>query len=278
MLVSIFGAAGFIGTALDAELRRRGLKVALPSRSTPLDRPPKGGWGTVVWAAGLTADFRRRPHDTVSAHVGDLNHLLSGGGVDRLVYLSSTRVYQRMESAREADAVLVQTGNPFDLYNLSKLAGESLCLSCGLEGVAVARLSNIVGPNEVGRETFLGAICREAKGGQIKLQSALTSEKDYLWIDDAVRVLSELVCSNFYGIMNVAAGKNTTHQEWMEALCSFSGASYRVLPGASVESFPRIDTSLMNMEFGSPAIDPLCRVRQMFAPLSLETSLLKERK
>lgn len=263
MRISIFGGAGFIGTALQAELIQRGVLPELQSRSMPMDRPPAGGWGTVVWAAGLTADFRRRPHDTISAHVGDLNILLRGGGVERLVYLSSTRVYQRMRSASETDAVLVQTSNPSDLYNMSKLAGESLSLSCGLEEVAIARLSNIVGPNEVRRETFLGAICREAMTGRITLQSALTSAKDYLWIDDAARVIAELVRGTFRGVMNVAAGKNTTHQEWIDALCRSSGAGYQVLPGAPEETFPIIDTRRMFIEYGGPTIDPLSGVRQM---------------
>lgn len=265
MRISIFGGAGFIGTALNAELLRRGLRPELQSRGTPLDRPPAGGWGTVVWAAGLTADFRRRPHDTISAHVGDLNILLQGGGVDRLVYLSSTRVYQRMESASETDAVLVQPSNPPDLYNLSKLAGESISLSSGLEAVAVARLSNIVGPHEIRRETFLGAICREAKTGQITLQSALTSAKDYLWIDDAARVVAELVRGNFCGIMNVAAGRNTPHQQWLDSLCRSSGAGYQIVPNAPEETFPTIDTRRMIMEYGGPTVDPLSGVSQMLA-------------
>jgi nucleoside-diphosphate-sugar epimerase len=265
MRVSIVGAGGFIGTALVATLRKDGLDPLTPDRTRLQEGPPPGGWGTLVWAAGLTADFRRRPHDTVAAHVGDLNALLRRGAVDRLVYLSSTRVYQRSTRAKETDALPVLPTDPSDLYNLSKLLGESLCLSCEVPQVMIARLSNIVGPGEVARETFLGAICREAGRGEIRLQSAGSSAKDYLWIDDATRILAAMTQDQACGIVNVAAGRQITHLHWTEAVCAETGAEYCILPDAVETTFPAIDTSAMVKLYGPPVVDPLDRVAELFA-------------
>ncbi len=265
MRISVVGAYGFIGSALVAELRKHGLDPMTPDRSSLMDGPPHKGWGTLVWAAGLTADYRRRPHDTVAAHAGDLNDLLRLGGVDRLVYLSSTRVYQRNRLAKEDDEVFVLPTDPADLYNLSKLMGESLSLSCGIPQVAIARLSNIVGRGEIKRETFLGAICREARNGEVCLQSKASSAKDYLWIDDAVRVLAEMSRSDTIGIVNVASGRQTTHFEWAKAICAEKGAILSFQPNAVETIFPPIDTRRMVDLFGPPTVEPLTKVQSLFA-------------
>jgi nucleoside-diphosphate-sugar epimerase len=264
MRISIFGSRGFIGTALVTKLREEGVTPVTPDRSQVHLGPPAGGWGTVVWAAGLTADFRRRPHDTVAAHVGDLNSLLRNGGVERLVYLSSTRVYQRSDHAEALGALPVMPTDPSDLYNLSKLMGESLSLSCGLEQVLIARLSNIVGPGEASRETFLGAICREAMRGEIRLQSAGASAKDYLWIDDATRVLAAMARDEKCGIVNVASGRQITNVEWAKAISEETGAKWRILPDAVETVFPAIDVSNMVSTYGPAQVDPLVRVDEFF--------------
>lgn len=264
MRISIFGSKGFIGTALVARLREEGLDPDTPDRTRVLAGPPAHGWGTIVWAAGLTADFRSRPHDTIAAHVGDLNALLRQGGVERLVYLSSTRVYQRSAHSGEQGALPVMPTDPSDLYNLSKLTGESLSLSCGVPQVLIARLSNIVGPGEARRETFLGAICREAMQGEIRLQSAGESAKDYLWIDDAVRVLASVARDDTCGIMNVASGRQITNLEWAKVICDETGANLRIRPDAVETTFPAIDVRNMISIYGPARVDPLSRVREFF--------------
>lgn len=264
MKVSIAGASGFIGSSLVSELKEAGINPLIIKRNDLQSKPPSGGWGTLIWAAGLTADFRSRPFDTISAHVSDLNNLLRLGKVNRLVYLSSTRVYQRNSNTDERNSIAVLPTDPSDIYNLSKLLGESLSLSSGIAEVAIARLSNIVGPGEIARKTFLGSICRDAKKGKINLQSAASSTKDYLWIDDAARILSALALDNFCGIMNVASGRQTTHCEWAESICNETGATLSVSPKAAEISFPKIENSMMLNRYGAPKTVPLSQIKQLF--------------
>jgi len=264
MQVSIAGANGFIGSRLVSKLQEAGINPLIIKREDLLGEPTSDGWGTLIWAAGLTADFRSRPFDTISAHVSDLNNLLRLGKVSRLVYLSSTRVYQRNSNTDELNDITVLPVDPSDIYNLSKLLGESLSLSSGIPEVAIARLSNIIGPGEITRETFLGSICRDAKNGHIDLQSAAHSTKDYLWIDDATRIISTLALDDFCGIINVASGRQTSHYEWAESICKETGATLSVTPNATEISFPRIETGTMLNRYGPPSTEPLSQIKQLF--------------
>lgn len=268
MRISVAGGQGFIGRALVACLRASSqAEVIVPDRSALAAGPPQGGWGLLVWAAGLTADFRQRPFDTVAAHVGDLAGVLGRGGVDGLLYFSSTRVYIRSPRAAEEVALPVISCDPSDLYNLSKLAGEALCLSSGLAKVKIARLSNVVGPNEGVRRTFLGAICQEARAGRITLQSSARSVKDYLWIDDAARVLAAMATDDSKGIFNVAGGRQIAHYEWATALAKQTGAALVMPEGLPATTFPAIDVTRMSARYGPARIDPLERVSNMLSVL-----------
>jgi nucleoside-diphosphate-sugar epimerase len=267
MKVTVVGNAGFIGGALARKLRATGCDMYLPSRADLADGAPKGGWGMLVWAAGLTASFRQRPFDTVRAHVSDLATLLAGRLPDGVVYLSSTRVYMRASGTLETAAVPSYSADPSDLYNISKLMGESLCLNSGLDRVKIARLSNIIGPNEGARDTFLGALCREAKQGRILVQTDPASQKDYLWIEDAANYLAAMTTGDESGVFNVARGVQTSHQEWADAIARASGVAVSYLPSAPPGGFPAIDTRHLVQNYGPPDIDPLDRITEILHPL-----------
>jgi nucleoside-diphosphate-sugar epimerase len=258
---TLLGGNGFIGRALSAELARRGVEVHCPPRDS-LD-PPPGGFGTLVWCIGLTADFRTRPHDTATAHVGLLAQVLARGTYDRVVFLSSTRVYSGATSTAEETALTVRPADPSDLYNVTKLAGEALVLTANPEAGVVVRLSNIVGPGEVARATFLGAISRQALAGRIELETACSTEKDYLWIGDAARGLADIATSGKARIYNLAHGQQIAHSQWAGALAHETGCAIAVRPNAPDAGFPPIDTARMRIEFGFVPSNPLDNAGQI---------------
>ena len=147
MRYTILGGRGFIGTRLATHLRSLGHEVWVPERDDPaMFSAPLG---RVFYCIGLTADFRQRLLDTVDAHVCLLNRVLRSGNFDSLLYLSSTRVYAGAGSTHEGANLVVSPLLPGDLYNLSKLMGESVCLASG--GPAkVVRLSNVYGAKRHG--------------------------------------------------------------------------------------------------------------------------------
>ncbi len=235
---TVLGGAGFVGSHLVAHLRAQGHRCEVPARgdATVFTRP----LGHVVYAIGLTSDFRTRPLDTVEAHVCVLRELLARGQFDSLTYLSSTRVYAGGQDTTEEAALRVNPNDPSDLYNLSKLMGESLCLHGGRRPVKVARLSNIVGVRD-SADSFLEQLLREGlAAGKVELQTALASRKDYLHIDDAVALLARIALSPEEGIFNVAAGTGTSNAQIAQALAEQAKIQVSVSPTAAEWDFPDI--------------------------------------
>lgn len=246
--ITVLGAGGFIGQHLVAHLQRVGHAYFAPSRGDPavFSRP----LGHVVYAIGLTADFRRRPLDTVEAHVCFLRRLIQDARFTSLTYLSSTRVYAGVGHASESARLQVNPNDAGDLYNLSKLMGESLCLHGGHAGMKVARLSNIVGlrPDlDIFIDQLLDEGCRT---GHVHLHTALSSCKDYLFIDDAVDLLTRIAVAPDTGIFNVASGEGVANQQVVDALQRYMGFGSTVAPQAPVWDFTSIDTTKTQARFG----------------------------
>jgi nucleoside-diphosphate-sugar epimerase len=251
-LTTVLGGRGFIGGHLVRYLRSLGCACYVPEKGDPevFERP----LGHVIYSAGLTADFRHRPLDTVEAHVCLLQRLVRSSNFDSLTYLSSTRVYTGVTDTRESAALRANPNDPGDLYNLSKLMGESLCLHCGrAENMKVARLSNIVGlrPDP---DIFIDQLLEEGdRTGRVVLRTALESKKDYLFIDDAIDLICRIALSDDAGIYNVASGEGVTNGEIARALEQQMGFEVSVALGAPVWDFTSIDVSKAKSRFGFSA-------------------------
>lgn len=245
---TVLGASGVIGRHLVAHLRSAGEAVYAPARDDPgiYERP----LGHVIYAIGLTADFRQRPFDTVQAHVGVLAEVLQRADFSSLLYLSSTRVYAHASLGREDALLPVRPQDPSDLYNLSKLMGESLCLHGGRPGVRVARLSNVVGGDDADSDNFVPSLVREARRGRIVLRTAPLSAKDYIHIDDVVDLLPRIATEGREQVYNVASGTQTSHAQWLELLRTQTGCIVETMPDAPAVRFAPVDISRIRSEFG----------------------------
>lgn len=248
-MFTVLGASGYVGRHLVAHLRSCGYAVWAPARGDAeiFSRP----LGHVFYCVGLTADFRTRPFDTVEAHISFLAEVLQRTHFDSLLYLSSTRVYLGCSSTQEDVFLTVNPAEPSYLYNLSKLAGESLCHNSGRSRVRVVRLSNVVGPDmEAANGNFIAMLLSEARKGHIFLQSAMESTKDYIHIDDVVRGLLLIVLNGCVGVYNLASGNNITNREWMDWMEQHEKCSFSVEMNAPQQSFPLIEMGRMKLEFG----------------------------
>ena len=250
---TILGAGGFIGAAIGDFLRRIGHEVHPIHRDgvAPLldgGRPA----GHVIYCIGLTGDFRTRPLDTADAHVGLVGRILARVPLDSFLYLSSTRIYARAEVAREEVPIAVLPGMPSDLYNVTKLAGEALCLSDPRPTIRAARLSNVYGA-AMGTDSFLGQVLAEGRAtGQVTLRQSLLSAKDYVALDDVVRILVAIAERGAARLYNVASGVNITHDALAVALTRRLGWRIAAADGVTAVRFPRIDIQRATIEFGAP--------------------------
>jgi nucleoside-diphosphate-sugar epimerase len=250
---TVLGASGFVGSHLARHLRARGHEVFAPARGTAL--PEARRLGHVIYAVGLTGDFRRRPFDTMEAHVGVLAETLRSIQFDSFLYLSSTRLYGGARHGGEDAVFQVDPATPGDLYNLSKLAGEALCHACERPRVRVARLSNVYAP-AIREDTdaaagFLPSVIADALRGELSLATDLGSSKDYIRVDDVCRALERIALSGTQRCYNVAAGRNTTNREIADSLRGITGCRVIVEPGAPLTVFPKVDTSRLAARFAA---------------------------
>ena len=245
MSFTVLGGSGFIGSALVKGLAAQRVETYAPGRD---DVDWSRELGHVLYAIGLTADFRDRPLDTVDAHVNRLSEVLRRGRFETLTYLSSTRVYRGSSDTRESASLSVRPAEGNDLYNISKLMGESLCLAAP-PAARVVRLSNVYG-FDPGSDNFLPAVLRvAAQHGEVRLRSALDSCKDYVAIEDVVDAVLRIATSARMRLYNIASGRNVTHREIAEKLAEL-GVRVSVDPAAPVIADPVVRIEPIIEEFG----------------------------
>ncbi len=232
MTSTIVGAQGFVGARLRARLQTDGRPVWAPPRGDP--ELFKRDLGTVYYCAGLTADFAQRPFDTVEAHVRLLSEILERARFDRLVYLSSTRLYDTLPpgaEGAETAALSLSPANPRALYDLSKALGENLTITQSGGRGRVARLANVF-DWEPGAPGFLSEwLQRAATERAMDLASSPAVARDYIHLDDVVASLVALASSPEPLTVNVASGELVSNAQLAEVfraagwVVSFQAAS-----------------------------------------------------
>lgn len=248
MKYTVLGAGGFIGSHLLHHLKSLGKDCHAPGKSDSAVFSEH--LGHVFYCIGLTADFRERPLNTVRAHVCVLADLLERARFESLLYLSSTRVYANSSRATEDVLLGANTESSSDYYNLTKMTGESLCFASGRAGVQVARLSNVYGA-DLASSNFLASVIRDAiDRGEVKLGISLNSEKDYVSVNDVVRLLPAIAEGGKERIYNVAAGRNISNRELFGSLSKITGCRVGVAEGALTVRYPVIDIGRVQREFG----------------------------
>jgi nucleoside-diphosphate-sugar epimerase len=218
---TILGAAGFVGRRLKARLEAEGREVFAPAKHDP--ELFRRELGTVFYCAGLTADYDARPFDTVEAHATLVSELARGAGFTRLVYLSSTRLYDGQAAAEvhEDAPLILDPTDPRRVYDLSKALGENITLTRTGGRGAVARLANVYDWEE-GSPGFLSDWLVQARAARdLTLQSSPHVRRDYIHLDDVVDALLALAAADAPGIVNVASGELVSNGQIAEVFAGF---------------------------------------------------------
>ena len=239
---TVIGASGFLGSKVLTALTAAGHDVYAPARNDPglFTRP----LGRVFYCAGLTGDFITRPFDTVEAHVTLLAKLLQTATYDRLVYLSSTRLYDSLgaNGGNEADTLALDPALPRSVYDLSKALGENLCLNQSGGRAVVARLSNVFAADPAASGFLSELLIRAKTERDIELNVSPNGGRDYIHADDAVAALLALDASDLTGIVNIARGEVVTNAE-LAGVFGAAGWSLRLTGQRGVTPPPVCDVT-----------------------------------
>lgn len=260
-MFSIFGSEGFIGSQLIKYLEEKQYKYE--TIDVDDEKIFDKTFGDIIYCIGITSDFRNRPFDTVESHVCLLQRILEKCKFNSLLYLSSSRVYLNSKSTKENDDLVVNPNEFENIYNISKLMGESICISSKKQGVRIVRLSNVIG-NNLKHEDFLPSIIFDALSEKkIRLNLDLSSEKDYVHVDDVVKLLPEISLHGKQRIYNIASGKNTKIQEIIKKLEDIIEYKIQVFNGGKKQSFLKIDIKNIQDEFNFKPINFLDKLEEI---------------
>ena len=257
-ICTVIGAGGFIGRRLVANLGQLGWDCRAPARD---DRAfvRDAALGTVFYCAGLTADYARRPHDTVQAHVGLLDEVLARADFDALVYLSSTRLYDGRTGfagagVDEDTPLALDPAEPRHLYDLSKALGESLCRHASTGRARVARLACVYSGADDDAGGFLGTLLARVRapgrGPVLEVDSSAEAARDYIHVDDVIDALVAIASRGTQPLYNVAGGANVTNRELFARLGELAGCELRALRDEPAPSPALVSIERMRSEFG----------------------------
>jgi nucleoside-diphosphate-sugar epimerase len=245
---TVFGAEGWIGRALVRHLAARGHEARSATRNSwPASDE---NLANVIFAIGMTADFRGHPMQTAEAHVGRLLEVIKRYRYESFLYLSSARVYRDVRETSENLSLVVNPNSPDDVYSITKLAAESVCLSLNEPRIRIVRLSNVIGTMDRS-DNFLSTVVREARTkGNVTIQQSPESAKDYVGLDEIVSLMEMLILHGNERLYNLASGSNVTHRRIAELITQTLGARVSFAEKGPTVIFPQISIERVRSEFG----------------------------
>ena len=166
--------------------------------------------------------------------------------------LSSTRVYARASATHEDAALPILPSDPSDLYNLTKLAGEALCLADPRRsGRAWCDCRTSMASACRRRRSWARCCARASATGNVLLREGRRSAKDYVSVAAVVRLLPAIATAG--ASPHLQPRRRQQHQPRRHRPLSAQG----IAAGASASrptrqrcSYPPIDTTRLDAEFG----------------------------
>jgi nucleoside-diphosphate-sugar epimerase len=208
--VLLTGASGYLGAAIGAELRERGIAFdVLPCRLEQLEKKSLGH-KKIIHAAGAPR-HRGQPAIEQSNRIGAKRLLAALDGNPEILFISSRLVYghQPARTCLEEDPA-----QPSDDYGMAKLAAEHYIKESGFSH-AILRVPGLIGdsPAGIGHNFFADAL-RHFMDGKTVIRHVPDRMHDNLdvcslaklcsdWADDSIRLPD--------GIMNVPGTRRSLH-------------------------------------------------------------------
>jgi len=243
---TIIGGNGFIGSEVAKKLIENNHSVFIPERDD--DRLFSRELGFVIFCAG-EGDCKNEPFNVFKSNSILLAELLEKSDFQKLMYISSTRLYMGQENTFENGDLTIMAKDNRRLFNLSKLISEELCLLSNKKTIII-RPSNVYGL-ALNSPLFLPAITRHAiNNKRVDMYVTPQYAKDYISINDLVDAVYQLVEKDnlTHDIYNIGSGINTSASNIAAVLMQETGCEVNWTENCVDELFPINDISLLQKE------------------------------
>jgi len=141
--------------------------------------------------------------------------------VKKVILFSSNAVY----SVFKAHEILSEntTLEPDTFYGLAKFVTEKLFLFSfqpkALEKLVILRPSTIYGPNEpIVPHTPSGFLNTYINGGEVTLWGDGSELREFVFIDDLVKIISIIIKSDFSGVLNIGSGNPRSYKDALDII------------------------------------------------------------
>ena len=254
--ILILGHTGFIGSHLIAHLKRELPQVEVIGRApTSLDLTREAEARSLAeffdaeTAVVMLAATKRQFGDNLETYssnvqmVINLCRLLQERPGARLLYFSSAAVYG--EDVHNTAITEETCVCPTSYYGAAKYAAECLLRKVFAtqpqSSLLVLRPPLIYGPGDSG-ETYgpSGFVRAVIRGAKITLWGNGTEMREFIFIEDLVHIVAQLIFQDASGVVNVASGARHTFREALDIALAL--APHRV----EVASRPRTKSSVDN--------------------------------
>jgi UDP-glucose 4-epimerase len=143
-------------------------------------------------------------------------------GVKKLIYASSAAVYGNNSNIIRREDM---NADPDSIYAVTKLDGEHYCKIFSESGklkTVSLRYFNVFGPHQDPESAYAAApalFCNRAIHGQkIRIFGDGEQSRDFVYVDDVVKVNAFFMENDLEGVYNVATGKTVTINELVKRI------------------------------------------------------------
>ena len=180
--------------------------------------------------------------------------LLKPGG--KFLYASSSEVYNGTPPPQnESQIGTTDPQHPRACYIEGKRCGEAICMAMRRKGydVKIARISLTYGKTRPGDTRALNHFIEQAKTGKIKLMDKGEAKRTYLYVDDAVKILWDILLKGKEPVYNVGGTSRTTIAELAQTIGRLTRAEV-ILGDKGLAGAPddvQLDITKVLTEFGT---------------------------
>lgn len=260
--IVILGHSGFIGSHLEHYLQEKYQLIEIVGRALPsIDFTEEGeiivlkDFFDMNTAVIMLAAIKPNIGNDLEAFIKNVSmvvnlcKLLQKNPVTRLIYFSSAAVYG--EDVHNLHITEQTPINCRSYYGIAKYACERLLWKAFAEkknsSLLILRPPVIYGPGE--KEFFYnpaGFAKKALAQEKITLWGDGSEKREFIFIDDIVRIVEHFIFNDYSGVLNVASGKSSSFKEIINIL---SKLGYTVLTDSRPRTKKKVDNAFDNKLF-----------------------------